>query len=1372
MPLFVRRVSFFEKNVSRPFAKKGQLWCMLLKRLKARPVFVVALVQLFFLASCLCPASGHAQVLDYRDIGKPFIQNFDPEEYQASTQNWDVIQDSLGLIYIANGRGLLIYNGETFDLLKMPHGHSVRSLAIDAQYRIYCGGAGYFGYLTHQEQGGINFVNLADSIPKSDARSFSNVEDIYCTPHGIYFRSPETLFLWKEDNFRFWDSEGHRFFSSFWVNDQLFINRKGLGIQMVSDQGHLLSPGGGSIMAEKAVTLILPHGEDLLVGTTDSLFLWKQNEMHIFGSAVSDFLAQARLFKGRMLADGSYALSTLNDGMAIIDKWGQILLHCNLENGLPSNSIHQIYQDRNDHLWAATNNGISLVEYPSSFSIFEIGNKTPPISALTKYHDDLIVGTFNGLFRVKKSAIAPTSLQPYLGIRDRIWDLLVVGEDLFIGFEDGLSIYRRDQKLDKIATDAISDMWRSDLDTNRVIVGARKGLFSLNFVDGRWQEEMLDVKLGEGVYHIHQQLDGTLWLDVNKPWIYQIAFANRNDATQLARGLLTKLDSTAGLPGVNGYIMMHEDQIYYVDNSSLSMLKYDPKIEKFRALDPGDGPVSSLGKQLVIAHDDDNQNKWMVKFDGDVINKTFLAHISDNGESITELNEDRVYDLIGRCMYYEDGVIWHGGQDVLIRNDIRKQSSEISFNTMIDEIFYQEDSLVVAGPYHSVTSRFPFSDNSFRFTYGNTAHFANQKAQYQYLLEGYMNDWSAWTTERKRDFTNLKEGTYTFKVRSKIMNVHMGRPDVFTFAILPPWHRSWWAYILYVLTGILCTGMFVKWRSRQLQREKIALQNIVQLRTAELEVKNEQLMEQKSLLSDQTKALREVDEFKSRLFANISHEFRTPLTLIKGPLDRLKKFPDSQLTSEHVEMMDRNANRLLRLVNQVLDLSKLDAKDLPLNLAEGNVLKSIRAAASTFSSHAADRNVDYQIMVPAGQIWVAFDRDKLEKIIYNLLSNAFKFTSDTGTIKLSASHRQDVLYLSVIDTGRGISSADLPKIFDRFYQVDHSDAKDQEGSGVGLSLVRELVELMKGTIYVDSVLGQGSSFFVELPMELLNLSAIEKEAGASLSPDTWTDKLIPQFEKEVRMPASSPTVLLVEDNADMRTYIREHLDGAYLVLEAKNGPEGLKIALTKMPDLVITDLMMPKMDGLELCEIIKSDLRTSHMPVIILTAKAGLENRLEGLETGADVYLTKPFYAEELLVQINRLIEDRARLRSLFSQSQHLEPKDLQLPKLDQQFIEQVLNVLEEKFDSADFDVPQLHQIMAMSRTQLHRKMKALTGLAPGEFIRHFRLRRAAQILLTGENVAQTAYAVGFNNLSYFARSFRALHGVSPKEYANQHRDR
>ncbi len=501
------------------------------------------------------------------------------------------------------------------------------------------------------------------------------------------------------------------------------------------------------------------------------------------------------------------------------------------------------------------------------------------------------------------------------------------------------------------------------------------------------------------------------------------------------------------------------------------------------------------------------------------------------------------------------------------------------------------------------------------------------------------------------------------------------------------------------------------------------------------------------------KKLRELDRIKSDFFANISHEFRTPLTLIKGPIEQLEQNPEEKLSRENVKMIRRNASRVLKLVNQLLDLSQVSEGNLKLEPTEGDVFKCLRAATSSFSSHAAQRQIDYRVQIPSRTLWASFDRDKLEKVVYNLLSNAFKFSNDGAIISFDVSYAEQYLNIKVNDVGKGIPKEKLPFIFDRFYQVDGSSVREQEGSGIGLSLTKELVDLMDGTITVVSEISKGSTFKVNLPLLEIKMG---KEASAT------SDVRVLEMHQ-----GTLPTVLLVEDNADMRHYIREQLTEEYKIQEASDGKIGLELANAEIPDLIITDLMMPKMDGIEFCKSIKSQVSTSHIPVIMLTAKAGLDNKIYGLETGADEYLTKPFDSHELQVRVKNLIEQRKKLRELFSiQKAKIDPKKITVTSVDEKFLEQLITLLEQKYSDSNFGVPQMQEAMSLSKSQLHRKIKALTNEAPGELLRNFRLKRAAQLLAQkSDSVTQIAYQVGFNDLSYFTKCFKELHGVVPSGY-------
>ncbi len=528
--------------------------------------------------------------------------------------------------------------------------------------------------------------------------------------------------------------------------------------------------------------------------------------------------------------------------------------------------------------------------------------------------------------------------------------------------------------------------------------------------------------------------------------------------------------------------------------------------------------------------------------------------------------------------------------------------------------------------------------------------------------------------------------------------------------------------------------------------------------------------------------LTEMDELKSKLFSNITHEFRTPLTLILGPLEEMLSAGDKKNPTRHeIKMMKRNANRLLNLVNQMLDLAKLDAKSLKLELSEADFVKFFRIRAASFASFADQKGINYTWTVPDNSLITHFDADKLEKIINNLLSNALKFTDRGGDVKCGleiVNRSKETVRFYVSDTGKGIPVDQLQKIFDRFHQVEGMFGSDSFGTGIGLALTRELINLLHGEITVESELGSGSRFTVILPLGLKHLNNKEYTLVNTIRPERKKHRRRMDLsdEKEHYPPTivadrkaveNLPVVLTVEDQKEIRDYIAEHLKDSFRILEAENGKEGFETAIKNLPDLIITDLIMPEMDGVEFCRILKTDERTSHIPVIMLTARSGVEDRMEGIETGADIFLTKPFHTRELRLVVRKLIEQRKKLRERFSRDVRLEPKDIAITPADEKFLNRALGIIEKHMGDFEFEVNIFQEEMAMSRMQLFRKIKALTDQTPSEFIRTIRLKRAAKLIEQGfGNIAQISYEVGFNNPSYFAKCFKEIYGSQPSEYA------
>jgi signal transduction histidine kinase/DNA-binding response OmpR family regulator/Tfp pilus assembly protein PilF len=524
---------------------------------------------------------------------------------------------------------------------------------------------------------------------------------------------------------------------------------------------------------------------------------------------------------------------------------------------------------------------------------------------------------------------------------------------------------------------------------------------------------------------------------------------------------------------------------------------------------------------------------------------------------------------------------------------------------------------------------------------------------------------------------------------------------------------------------------------------------------------NARLTQQSQTLADQAEKLRNLDKVKSTFFANISHEFRTPLTLIlNGLSDKINSAEPADQPA--FEMMQRNAKRLLNLINQLLDLSRLDAQEMKMARENCDLIQLLQVTHASFSSLAHSRQVAFNLSLPEDPLISRVDIDKIEKILYNLLSNAFKFTPVNGTIHLKAEIKHSgpnkCLQVTVQNTGHGIPADQLPHVFNRFYQGKQYYS-DEQGTGIGLALTKELVELHDGKVWAESEEGQGACFIVQLPLSDADGEAVFSEGKLVENEFTFDQTHNAPTEREKDLP----TILVVEDNQDLRNYIRGSLGHKYQIVEAENGLIGLEKAFALIPDLIISDWMMPGMDGITICSRLKTDERTSHIPIIMLTALATGEARLQGLETGADEYLTKPFDNRELQVRINNLIESRRQLRERFSRELHLGPRKIPVTSMDEKFLERVMEAVETHLGDPDFSMEKFGQQVSLSRMQLHRKLKALTGESPGDFLRSMRLKRAKSLLeAQSGNVSEVAYSVGFNNLSYFSRCYKETFGVSP----------
>lgn len=694
----------------------------------------------------------------------------------------------------------------------------------------------------------------------------------------------------------------------------------------------------------------------------------------------------------------------------------------------------------------------------------------------------------------------------------------------------------------------------------------------------------------------------------------------------------------------------------------------------------------------------------------------------------------------------------------------------------------------------------PYHDNVLAFEFASLDFSNPRNNLYSYKMENYDADWSVPHTARRVTYSQMPPGEYVFRVRgSNSDGVWNEQGALINIIIMPPWWRTWWAYSLYVgFVALTLYGLRRYEKARQQLRHEAELHRV------------------------ETEKLQEVDHLKSRFFANISHEFRTPLTLIMGQIDSELDSPNERKNLNKLHVASRNAKKLLALINQLLDLSKFEAGQMTLSASQQNIVPLLKHLVSSFESWAAQKKIALQFETSHDEILLWYEQDKIEKVMYNLLSNALKFTPEGGRVGVqlsviseqgaeggglraegknsspSALGPQRSALVSVRDSGIGIPHDRLPHIFDRFFQVDSSQTREFEGTGIGLALVQELVQIHGGGISVQSTEGFGTTFVVSLPLGNAHLKPEQLEQGAKgkkqagkdrervsgklqvASEQAFTpsiqqsiDPAIQEQATSIEQPAtsdqqpatSSDFVLIVEDNADMRAFISEGLQDGYRIVEAANGEEGFVKAQEYIPDLIITDVMMPRVDGYEMTRRIRQDQITCHIPIIMLTAKATDEDKFEGLEQGVDAYLTKPFNKRELDIRVRKLIERHRQLRQRAGAKAVLSPSEIEASSMDQEFLQRVQESIEQNMENEDFSVDDLAGQIGVGKRQLQRKLKALTDSSPQQCIRTMRLQRARQLLEQGAGtISEIALRVGYSEGSALARAFREEFGFAPSE--------
>ena len=1089
-------------------------------------------------------------------------------------------------------------------------------------------------------------------------------------------------------------------------------------------------------------------------------------------------------------------------GLSKLDKYESKFPHYNNLLGsfttYSQNDIRTIFKDWKSRLWIGSSDGVICMPHkPDCLLDFEPKRYLREKQIRHIYGSnshELFVSTSYDILRYDKSHDEFVSIKDEIRAQTKISARIgnTFGEDrngnLWFGVTGGLVKYdsknkaytfyscRQDDKINSevqiisIQEDQQGKLWLGSINNGLLGFDPEKGVFE-NYMSEPQDENTIS---SDKVFSVLCDKPGVLWLGTNRG-LNRLDLKNKSfKSYQVAEGLINNVV----------YALLKDKKGNIWGSTNGGVFVFDPLEEIFRNYTFKDGLQSN----------EFNQGAYHISKDGEIFfggingfNVFYPEQIQDNP------NVPPVVITAFQLFYKPVKVNDESG---ILKNPISETKKIVLDHTQ---------------------SVFSFEFTSLNFT-------LSQNNKYQYKLEGYDKEWVSIGTRRTASYTNLNHGTYTFMVKgSNNDGVWNDTPASIQIEILPPFWKTKWFVTLFIGLILLFVYAIFYYRLRGIKQKKLELEKQVKEKTKEvlsqkgrieannkelrkqndkvsyqnekiegkneeLKTKNEQILKQRDELLVMAEQVREANQAKLRFFTNISHEFRTPLTLILGPIQQLLSSEEKESVVERkqkMEVIKGNASKLLHLVNQIMDFRKVENEKMQLHAAPIDIVNFVEKIAFLFNDLAQRKKIDYQFVSERKRMDLYFDPEKMEKIIFNLLSNAFKFTPENEQISIHIEYSdkngvqeiQEIdqyISISVEDRGMGIPEGELPYIYERFYQLNNSDSSFESGSGIGLALVKKFVDLHHGEIEVKSKIGEGSKFTVLFPTGNDHLSEEElvkdglsdfhlhEEFMASNIQEYHSVKLgLPEISQ-----ASEAAVLIVEDNKDLRGYIVDILSKKYKVFEAENGDIGIELASKFLPDLIVSDVMMPGIDGFELCAKVKSDLKTSHIPVVLLTALSSVDQTITGLEAGADAYISKPFDPLHLEISIRNLIQSREMLKEKFSKGLSMDPKEVTKTPADQKFLEKAIKAVEVSMNDSEFGIDSYCEKMNVSQAQLYRKLKALTGLSINEFVRNLRLKRGAELLLKGElNINEVAFEVGFNDPNYFSKCFLKQYSQTPSDF-------
>ncbi|MFT7260402.1 MAG: signal transduction histidine kinase/DNA-binding response OmpR family regulator [Glaciecola sp.] len=1342
------------------------------------------------------------QANEYAEIGQPITDVFTLKEHGGNEQNWSLTQAENGFIYVGHSEGISEWDGESWHNYATPHNTPVRRIIQWKDERLYIGTTNDIGYYQTNKNGVLSYYSLLDGWTE-EQRQFGQVWGAAANKYGVIFVTIKAVMFWNGEKVRILNNVKPGRYRIFSVNnififkhqhdpyvsevnfDSAISTIQSAAIPTTAILGDSTSsaetPNTVQVTVKKS-SLQLPvnaiplemftnQNENLVVLTRSNGIYEQTGDVTNNRVPASNASIATNLYNAIQASDGYYYVSSLHDGLFILNESMQLLRQYRENDSISMDTIFGLMEDRQGNIWLSGVPNIVKMVPPHRYSRFQVGNTSTTVTRLTRRScntGECTVVAGNGLFQLKPS------LEPFISpVFERLISSKYNNSDyieyhnhqIYSGY---LGIYYRkigeeDEPFQKLLSVRHGQSLRIDPITGTLFASSVEGIYRITYENNKWEHKQFIDNHSNEIIAMEIDDAGVIWVGTALQTLYRIENAQFEDKETkitlfgenegLAPGKITPIklsvasmnDNLSGIAiATKNGLMTYQQQHHH--QPSLRMLSTFPEL-----FHSNNVPVNFIFDEQSVAQD--LQRIWyQIGDSAGYITQDDNLQWQQHETLFNAFDEKQLIDLF----VAQKNILWFALStgEVYRVNIALTESVPAKGKLNIRNISNLQNNNVINGGL--LTSTFPELDqqtNSIRINYALADNSSLVNTQYRHRLLGSSKEqWSAWTQEHYNDFTQLGGSNYQFQLEAKDPWGRIAKKE-FAFTILPPWYLSTIAWIIYSVIAIglliLSSWLTQRWRTRKLKLQNIELENTVTERTREVSAKVNELKEQQKL--------------KDRFFSNVSHEFRTPLTLVIGPLETLLSGGSDTMNRNSLATTAlNNANKMLALVGQVLDLNRLEVGKLPLRVSQYDIAELMRNMQKRFESWAQQENQMISCQHCDEPILLYFDQDQIDKCIANLLSNAIKYSGNNSQITINIVAADETVTLQIIDNGRGISEQSKNKVFERFYQGESSERNTTPGTGIGLSLVKEIVELHHGEVGLTTSLNQGCCFSLTLKKDKDHFAEeqlVEPIALAKIQLVPINEILQTNGENQ----QDKTTLLIIDDNAELRHFISLRLSASYRILQAENGEQGFTLAQDELPDLIVSDVMMPKMTGYELTKKLKSTPATRTIPVILLTAKASKRETVEGFACGADDYLTKPFDTSELIMRVNAQINIRKTIRDRiqFEHSVGAVKTSSKTPFAVNMQIE-VVNHLSEP----EFTVEDLANLLFMSRSTLTRKCKDKLDMSPRAYIIQIRMQHACELLQADTlSVSEIAYAVGFESLAYFSRSFKKQHGKPPSEY-------